>query len=148
MAPGRKAEDRSVGSSRAGSGRGTAWLLLAFFATGTSASPPAGSPPPAEDPVALHDRFRHRVEELLAPNAKKGVYVGSEGWLFLRTEIQGAAGLSPCPPAGEGETGGSPSGPLASPPTLRLRSTLSTRSPRSTTSRSSCAGAVSRCSSS
>ncbi len=117
MAPGRRNVD----------GRGTAWLLLALFATGTSASPPAGTPPPAEDPVALHDRFRHRVEELLAPNAKKGVYVGSEGWLFLRTEIQGAAGLSPCPPAGEGETRTLAPERTAGelPPTLRLRSTLS-----------------------
>jgi hypothetical protein len=99
---------RSGGFSRAGSGRGFAVLLSAIFALATATGSPARALPPAEDQAALSNRFRARVEELLAPNAKKGVYVGSEGWLFLRTEIQGAAGLSPCPPPGEGDKAGSP----------------------------------------
>lgn len=39
------------------------------------------------------ERFRQEVRNLLAPKATKGVFAGSASWLFLRSELQGAAGL-------------------------------------------------------
>jgi hypothetical protein len=51
----------------------------------------------ADDSAAQFERFRQQVQELLAPKATKGVFAGAEGWLFLRSEIQGAAGLGPWP---------------------------------------------------
>jgi hypothetical protein len=53
-------------------------------------------------------RFRQGVEELVAPKAWKGVFAGSGPWLFLRSELHGAAGLGPWPPPG----GAEPTAPL------------------------------------
>jgi hypothetical protein len=73
--------------SREGKGlitKGLGWLAMFLACTLAEGSP--------------GDDFRQRVEALVAPKATKGIFAGVDGWLFLRSEIQGAAGLDFWPP--------------------------------------------------
>ncbi|MBP9146412.1 MAG: hypothetical protein KBF21_18215 [Thermoanaerobaculia bacterium] len=89
-------------------GRGLlAGLGLGALLAGASGAAAAVS----ADSAAAVERFRQQVRELLAPKATKGVFAGRDGWLFLRSEIQGAAGLGPWPVPNE-SSGKPPDTPL------------------------------------
>ena len=73
--------------------RALAWALAVLAAAGALAAT-AATAPAAGDGAAI-EHFRQQVRDLLAPKATKGVFAGTGGWLFLRSEMQGAAGLGP-----------------------------------------------------
>ncbi|MEO8198518.1 MAG: hypothetical protein ABI689_17530 [Thermoanaerobaculia bacterium] len=79
---------------RAGKERSLAWALAGVAAVGAAAFGGYDGAPAGDGAVAV-EHFRQEVRDLLAPKATKGVFAGTGGWLFLRSEIQGAAGLGP-----------------------------------------------------
>lgn len=76
-------------------GRALAWALAVLAAAGAAALATNVATAPAAGDGAAIEHFRQQVRDLLAPKATKGVFAGTGGWLFLRSEMQGAAGLGP-----------------------------------------------------
>lgn len=75
---------------RARKERSLAWTLAGLAIVGGALSRAAAD---TASGSAGSEPFRQQVRDLLAPKATKGVFAGTGGWLFLRSEIQGAAGL-------------------------------------------------------